>query len=458
MQNRTRTATSPSIDLPPPFRLVTLREVGDAFVHAKTIAAELGAGTLVHVGRFDLVEFAVVLEPEEPLRTARRAFYAGMVALRDALLAHAPPERPITFTWPDAIQVDGGLIGGGRLAWPAGSVEAETPGVAGVRRHASVPLRWASRRPACARWPPHLPKKASTISDPAGWSKASHAISCSPSMAGRPTASPRWREDTSITSRSRKAAMAALDDNGDLLVRWRGQKEPDRHDPCRSACGAVVARPSNGRAALVKLLRTIRLDPSDTFVFERAAEPGEWAVPGAFAFAHADLTAVEGKSASGVSLWFSRHRFARLVYARAGRRGERGRPRSSGRAAGACGWLSTSVHPILQPPGLRPKRRSRLRPPSAITPRACWLQSRASIEDGAIRETFRTLTPGVGLQPARAYAFLEVAGEDDAPEEHVDLLTLGNGEPQLSGPRDFWLSCGHHLARSRCGRRAARDR
>ena len=32
--------------------------------------------------------------------------------------------------------------------------------------------------------------------------------------------------------------------------------------------------------------RTIRLDQSDTFVFERAAEPGELAVSGAFAFAH----------------------------------------------------------------------------------------------------------------------------------------------------------------------------
>ena len=35
---------------------------------------------------------------------------------------------------------------------------------------------------------------------------------------------------------------------------------------------------------MLKLLRTIRLDPSDTFVFERAAEPGEWAVSGAFVF------------------------------------------------------------------------------------------------------------------------------------------------------------------------------
>ena len=59
MDSRTRTSLAPALDLPPPFRLVTLREVGDAFAHAKAIAAEAGAGTLVYVGRFDLVEFAV---------------------------------------------------------------------------------------------------------------------------------------------------------------------------------------------------------------------------------------------------------------------------------------------------------------------------------------------------------------------------------------------------------------
>ena len=55
---------------------------------------------------------------------ARRAFYAGMVALADALAAHAPPEKPMTIDWPDAIRVDGGLIGGGRLAWPENADEA----------------------------------------------------------------------------------------------------------------------------------------------------------------------------------------------------------------------------------------------------------------------------------------------------------------------------------------------
>jgi biotin-(acetyl-CoA carboxylase) ligase len=113
--------------LPPPFTLVTLREVGDAFAHAIKLAPEQGAGTLVYVGRFDLAEFAVVLEPDEMLRSARRAHYLGMAALVDALLAFAPPEKPIAIDWPDAIRVDGGLVGGGRLAWPKDAREDATP-------------------------------------------------------------------------------------------------------------------------------------------------------------------------------------------------------------------------------------------------------------------------------------------------------------------------------------------
>src|SRR4051794_14412708 len=126
-RSRIRTPYAAALDLPPPFRLVTLREVGDAFAHASAIAAEAGAGTLVWVGRFDLVEFALVVEPDEPLNTARRTFYAGMAALADALLVHAPPEKLIAFDWPDAVFVDGGLVGGGRLAWPADGREDARP-------------------------------------------------------------------------------------------------------------------------------------------------------------------------------------------------------------------------------------------------------------------------------------------------------------------------------------------
>ena len=47
--------------------------------------------------------------------------------------------------------------------------------------------------------------------------------------------------------------------------------------------------------APMKLLRTIRLDRSDTFVFARSAEAGEWASPGSFMFWGEDPAGLEGK-------------------------------------------------------------------------------------------------------------------------------------------------------------------
>jgi biotin-(acetyl-CoA carboxylase) ligase len=116
-----------ALDLPPGYTLVALREAGDAFAHGCEIAEEAGAGTLVWVRRYDLVEFAVVLEPNEPLKSARRALLAGMKALADAIAAHCPPERDVNFDWPDTVIFDGGLLGGARLGWPQDCAETEVP-------------------------------------------------------------------------------------------------------------------------------------------------------------------------------------------------------------------------------------------------------------------------------------------------------------------------------------------
>jgi biotin-(acetyl-CoA carboxylase) ligase len=118
---------APTIELPPPFRLVTLREAGDAVAYAREHAMELGAGALVSVGRFDVAEFAVVIEPDEPHASSWRVLYAGMVALVRAMAAIAPPHKPIVIEWPDAIRVDGGLVGGGRLVAPEEAVTAVPP-------------------------------------------------------------------------------------------------------------------------------------------------------------------------------------------------------------------------------------------------------------------------------------------------------------------------------------------
>ena len=228
MQSRSRTTAAPALDLPPPYHLVTLREVGDAFAHAKAIAAEEGAGTLVHVGRFDLSEFAVVLEPEEPLASARRAFYACMVALRDALLVYAPPERPITFGWPDSVHIDGGLIGGGRMAWPAHAADTEPPDwlVFGATvRIVSIGENDAGLRPL-----------ATTLGDE-GFDDAGSGRLVESFARHLMVAMDAWRaNEFSTVTRTyldnlqlEKGAIPSFDSQGDLLVRWRGQKEPDRH-------------------------------------------------------------------------------------------------------------------------------------------------------------------------------------------------------------------------------------
>jgi hypothetical protein len=122
-----RRAHDHTLDLPPVFRPLALREAGNSFAYACAHASDLGAGALVHVGRFDLAECAIVLEPDEPLAGARRALYAGMLALADTLAGLAPPEKPIAIDWPDAILIDGALVGGGRLGWPDDADEHAVP-------------------------------------------------------------------------------------------------------------------------------------------------------------------------------------------------------------------------------------------------------------------------------------------------------------------------------------------
>jgi hypothetical protein len=227
MQALRHTDRALALDLPPPFQLVSLREVGDAFAHAQAIASERGAGTLVHVGRFDLSEFAVVLEPDEPLASARRAFYAGMVGLRDALVAHAPPERPIAIVWPDAIHVDGGLVGGGRLAWPPDTAEAAVPDwlVFGATiRLVSLGKEEAGLQPI-----------ATALAEEGFGDLASGRLVQS-FARHLMLALDAWRTGEFATVmrqyieslQMEKGATPSLSAEGDLLVRWRGQAQPDR--------------------------------------------------------------------------------------------------------------------------------------------------------------------------------------------------------------------------------------
>lgn len=130
-----------NLELPPGYRPIALRESGDAFAHACRIAAQEGAGGLAWVRRFDVAECAIILEPEEPLGIARKIVFAGMNAMADAIAAHCPPERAVTFDFPTSIRFDGGLVGGARLGVPKGASETAPPAwlVLGVQVRVAFP-------------------------------------------------------------------------------------------------------------------------------------------------------------------------------------------------------------------------------------------------------------------------------------------------------------------------------
>jgi hypothetical protein len=172
----------------------------------------------------------------------------------------------------------------------------------------------------------------------------------------------------------------------------------------------------------MKLLRTIRLDPSDTFVFERAAEPGEWAVSGAFVFWDADLDALSGKARAafrggflGVeSLGWST--LVQIVEA------------SEDHRAQVIATLAARLVEHFGAPDLAAARQAAEEEVAFAAslcdhPKDTLVAVRRVHEEGAIRESFRTLHPRAGPKPLRAFAFLEVEGEDE-PEEKVDLLGL----------------------------------
>jgi biotin/lipoate A/B protein ligase family protein len=218
-----------ALDLPPAYALVSLREAGDAFAHACAIAGEAGAGTLVLVRRFDLVEFAVVLEPDEPLASARRAFYCGMNAIGDAIAAHCAPEREVTFDWPGTIRFNGGLIGGARLGWPDGCAEDETPAwlvFAAVLRAAWV----GGREPGAAPEATSLEEEGG-LEDGDGSalveSFARYLMLAFDTLAER--GFDAIAESYFARLPLRKAGeRRGIDRNGDLLVRRFGAPEPER--------------------------------------------------------------------------------------------------------------------------------------------------------------------------------------------------------------------------------------
>ncbi len=180
----------------------------------------------------------------------------------------------------------------------------------------------------------------------------------------------------------------------------------------------------------MKLLRTIRLDPSDTFVFERAAEPGEWAVSGAFMFADADPDALDGKPRAafrGGFLGVASFGWSTLVQIVEVSEEDR---------AAVVETLARQFHERLGAPDLATARAA-ANEEIAFAASLCdrpldtLIAVRRTFEDGAIREAFRSLHPRGERKPMRAFSFVDVEGEEE-PGERVDLASLARAKPAKS--------------------------
>ena len=178
----------------------------------------------------------------------------------------------------------------------------------------------------------------------------------------------------------------------------------------------------------MKLIRTIRLDPSDTFVFERAAEPGEWAVSGAFVFWNADMERLEGKARSafrGAFLGVASLGWSTLVQIVEASEEDR---------AALIAQLAQQLVAHFGAPDIATARTA-AEEEVAFAESLCnhpadtLIAAHRSFENGEVREAFRTLHPRGDKKPMRAFSFLEVEGEEE-PTDEVDLVALADSKTE----------------------------
>ena len=178
---------------------------------------------------------------------------------------------------------------------------------------------------------------------------------------------------------------------------------------------------------MTRLLRTIRLDPSDTVIFARAAEPGEWAVPGTFLFwgrAPESFSKKESIAFRSGFLGVESFGHSTLVAVQDARPEER---------AAMVESLARALVAHLGAPSIAaamPAAEEEVALAEALC-RGHDLNTLIALhrahEDGAIREQFRTLRPRSETAFSashleghdRAFQFLEEEGE-----EQVDLFAL----------------------------------
>ncbi|MDB5569328.1 MAG: hypothetical protein JWN93_511 [Hyphomicrobiales bacterium] len=180
---------------------------------------------------------------------------------------------------------------------------------------------------------------------------------------------------------------------------------------------------------MTKLPRTIRLDPSDTFVFERAADAGEWAVSGSFLFAHSDPEAMSPKERAAFRSGFLGVRtlgFSTLAVVV----DATGEDRAEAVETLAGRFLTLGAPDAGQ---ARQAAEEEIAFAASLCehPEGTLLAVERRMEAGEIRERFRTLKPRETVPGAdrlhalsRAFTFYEIEGEEPDAQERVDLVSL----------------------------------
>jgi hypothetical protein len=178
----------------------------------------------------------------------------------------------------------------------------------------------------------------------------------------------------------------------------------------------------------LKLPRTIRLDPSDGFVFARASEPGEWAVTGTFLFYGSDPASFAGKERQAFRAGFlgiESFGWSTLVSVTEASADER---------RGAVEALAEQLVRHAGAPDIvaaRAAAEEEIGFAASLCdhePGTLLALARRGEPDG-IRETFRTLhRRAERIDPIRAFQLVEV--DEEGPADEVDLTLLGrSGRP-----------------------------
>jgi Family of unknown function (DUF6505) len=178
----------------------------------------------------------------------------------------------------------------------------------------------------------------------------------------------------------------------------------------------------------VKLLRTIALDPSDTFVFDVPAEPGEWAVSGAFRFCDRDPAKLSGKDRSafrsgflGVKSW-GWSTLAQVVHA----------TEDDHRALVellAKQLVERFGAPDLSIARLAAEEEVAFAQSLCTHPLSALIAVHRSASDGEVRESFRRLQLREGQDHSKAFSFMEI-DEDTEPDGDLDLANISEESPR----------------------------